>query len=230
MILYSVVDRCVSNQHRSALVFLTPTWLDSPVVPVAIRLPVMDAMAPAFMTPCFFMPWIQDVAPASPSPPDSDAEFDGMGVPASATLLTLRRPLLIHVLEFCSHRKDKMTAARLSVLHDVQLCQLAVIAVGLKRAQQPADTLGVRTFNGFKHMMKAIAIEGPGLPSLDGSWLEEKSRELGFDDSICLTARKRLRRYRSTTSAASTVAEDVPGTPEAPVARRRLRCKTTVHA
>ena len=202
---------------------------------------MMHAMSNSGPT-CFFVP-VPYAPRAAPNLYDSGSadsicdDEPGDAIPGTTTLLTLRRAELIHVLEFSSLRKEKMTAARLSVLSDVQLSQVAVILVGLKTALRSARSFGVRTFGGFKHMVKAIALEGAGFPSLAPDEIDARSRELGFDDALCGPgARKLLRRNRSTASAASTqnleepeVAGEIAVVTDPPPTRRRLRHKTSVH-
>ena len=155
---------------------------------------------------CWYWQLVPVCVPATGD--DDDDEYDACEIAPDATLLSLSRAQLIMVLEFACPQRHNMTAARLSVIGDSQLRQLAVLAIGTGRAQQSAGSTGARTIGSFKHMVKAFALEHGWLERWDGNSnsLDAAFVEVGVRAELARPVRTPRQTVRT--------------------ARRRLRCKT----
>ena len=212
------------RSHAGSILFLSMrrVWYATILWPRAFLVVLMYCVAP-----CMYYV-------ASHVEIDSDADTTLLSPETS--LLRLRRSDMIHVIEFCCCRTLLWTAARLSVLSDFQLCQLAIIAVGPANAMREASSLGMTTLRGFKYMMKAFTIEHGGIATWDGRTesLNTKSREHGFIDTYGPTRRRALQRQpslavtpappRPARVAIEEIEHVIPQTPR--IVRRRITRKS----
>ena len=160
---------------------------------MALQLGVPGAMPqPLNMQPrqqvVFIMPVAVPYRPGRHVPGDSsESDADTQEIGSHSALLSLRRPHLIQVLEYCVPRASGLSAARLSTFSDQQLCQLAVVTVGISQAQRSAEGCGVHTIGGLKRIMKAHARELRGWASVAASMeaIEPRARALGYTDAMC---------------------------------------------